>query len=243
MITVTDLTKQFGKVQAVQGVSFAAPDGRITGLLGPNGAGKSTTLRMLATLLRPDSGDALIDGESITTHPIEVRRRIGVLSHASGLYPQLTARENIRYFAELHGMERRVADDRIAELANLLELSEFLDRKTKGFSQGQRLKTALARALVHRPRNLILDEPTNGLDVMAVRNLRALLHKLREEGHCILCSSQVMQEVALLCDEVVVIAQGRVAAAGTVESLRAEAGEATLEDAFVKLIGTAEGLN
>ena len=197
MITVTDLTKQFGKVQAVQGVSFAAPDGRITGLLGPNGAGKSTTLRMLATLLRPDSGDALIDGESITTHPIEVRRRIGVLSHASGLYPQLTARENIRYFAELHGMERRVADDRIAELANLLELSEFLDRKTKGFSQGQRLKTALARALVHRPRNLILDEPTNGLDVMAVRNLRALLHKLREEGHCILFSSHVMQEVAL----------------------------------------------
>jgi sodium transport system ATP-binding protein len=159
------------------------------------------------------------------------------------LYPQLTARENIRYFAELHGMERRVADDRIAELANLLELSEFLDRKTKGFSQGQRLKTALARALVHRPRNLILDEPTNGLDVMAVRNLRALLHKLREEGHCILFSSHVMQEVALLCDEVVVIAQGRVAAAGTVESLRAEAGEATLEDAFVKLIGTAEGLN
>ena len=243
MITVTDLTKQFGKVQAVQGVSFAAPDGRITGLLGPSGAGKSTTLRMLATLLRPNSGDALIDGESITTHPIEVRRRIGVLSHASGLYPQLTARENIRYFAELHGMERRVADDRIAELANLLELSEFLERKTKGFSQGQRLKTALARALVHRPRNLILDEPTNGLDVMAVRNLRALLHKLREEGHCILFSSHVMQEVALLCDEVVVIAQGRVAAAGTVESLRAEAGEATLEDAFVKLIGTAEGLN
>ena len=243
MITVTDLTKQFGKVQAVQGVSFAAPDGRITGLLGPNGAGKSTTLRMLATLLRPNSGDALIDGESITTNPIEVRRRIGVLSHASGLYPQLTARENIRYFAELHGMERRVADDRIAELANLLELSEFLERKTKGFSQGQRLKTALARALVHRPRNLILDEPTNGLDVMAVRNLRALLHKLREEGHCILFSSHVMQEVALLCDEVVVIAQGRVAAAGTVESLRAEAGEATLEDAFVKLIGTAEGLN
>ena len=242
MITVTDLTKQFGKVQAVQGVSFAAPDGRITGLLGPNGAGKSTTLRMLATLLRPDSGDALIDGESITTHPIEVRRRIGVLSHASGLYPQLTARENIRYFAELHGMERRVADDRIAELANLLELSEFLDRKTKGFSQGQRLKTALARALVHRPRNLILDEPTNGLDVMAVRNLRALLHKLREEGHCILFSSHVMQEVAMLCDDVVVIAHGTVVAQGTPDGLRERAGEPGLEDAFVKLIGSGEGL-
>jgi sodium transport system ATP-binding protein len=243
MIKVTDLSKRFGKVQAVERVSFTAPDGRITGLLGPNGAGKSTTLRMLATLLRPDSGDAVIDGQSALRDPIEVRRRIGVLSHASGLYPQLTARENIVYFAELHGLDRVTAKARVEELARLLELSEFLDRKAKGFSQGQRLKTALARALVHSPRNLILDEPTNGLDVMAVRNLRALLHRLREQGHCILFSSHVMQEVALLCDEVVVIAQGRVAAAGTVESLRAEAGEATLEDAFVKLIGTAEGLN
>jgi sodium transport system ATP-binding protein len=198
---------------------------------------------MLATLLRPDSGDAVIDGQSALRDPIEVRRRIGVLSHASGLYPQLTARENIVYFAELHGLDRVTAKARVEELARLLELSEFLDRKAKGFSQGQRLKTALARALVHSPRNLILDEPTNGLDVMAVRNLRALLHRLREQGHCILFSSHVMQEVALLCDEVVVIAQGRVAAAGTVESLRAEAGEATLEDALVKLIGTAEGLN
>jgi sodium transport system ATP-binding protein len=243
MIKVTDLSKRFGKVQAVERVSFMAPDGRITGLLGPNGAGKSTTLRMLATLLRPDSGDAVIDGQSALRDPIEVRRRIGVLSHASGLYPQLTARENIVYFAELHGLDRVTAKARVEELARLLELSEFLDRKAKGFSQGQRLKTALARALVHSPRNLILDEPTNGLDVMAVRNLRALLHRLREQGHCILFSSHVMQEVALLCDEVVVIAQGRVAAAGTVESLRAEAGEATLEDALVKLIGTAEGLN
>ena len=243
MIKVTDLSKRFGKVQAVERVSFTAPDGRITGLLGPNGAGKSTTLRMLATLLRPDSGDAMVDGQSALRNPIEVRRRLGVLSHASGLYPQLTARENIMYFAELHGMNRSTAKARIEELARLLELSEFLDRKAKGFSQGQRLKTALARALVHSPKNLILDEPTNGLDVMAVRNLRALLHRLREQGHCILISSHVMQEVALLCDEVVVIAQGRVAAAGTVESLRAEAGEATLEDAFVKLIGTAEGLN
>ncbi|MFM8585904.1 MAG: ATP-binding cassette domain-containing protein [Gammaproteobacteria bacterium] len=243
MIQVTDLSKRFGKVQAVERVSFMAPDGRITGLLGPNGAGKSTTLRMLATLLRPDSGDAMVDGQSAIKNPIEVKRRIGVLSHASGLYPQLTARENIMYFAELHGLNRPTAKARIEELSRLLELSEFLDRKAKGFSQGQRLKTALARALVHSPKNLILDEPTNGLDVMAVRNLRALLHRLREQGHCILFSSHVMQEVALLCDEVVVIAQGRVAASGTIESLRAEAGEASLEDAFVKLIGTAEGLN
>ena len=243
MITVTDLNKRFGKVQAVQGVTFTAQDGRITGLLGPNGAGKSTTLRILATLLRPDSGDATVDGQSVLNNPIEVKRRMGVLSHASGLYPQLTARENIVYFGELHGLDRSTANERVEELSRLLELGDILERKAKGFSQGQRLKTALARALIHSPRNLILDEPTNGLDVMAVRNIRALLHRLRAQGHCILFSSHVMQEVALLCDEVVVIAQGRVAATGTVESLRSEAGEATLEDAFVKLIGTAEGLN
>jgi len=243
MIKVTDLNKRFGQVQAIQSVSFTAPDGRITGLLGPNGAGKSTTLRILATLLRPDSGDAIVDGQSVLNNPIEVKRRMGVLSHASGLYPQLTARENIVYFGEMHGLDRATANERVKELSRLLELDEFLERKAKGFSQGQRLKTALACALIHSPRNLILDEPTNGLDVMAVRNLRALLHRLREQGHCILFSSHVMQEVALLCDEVVVIAQGRVAACGTVEALRAQAGEATLEDAFVKLIGTAEGLN
>ena len=243
MIRVEALSKKFGKVDAVRSVSFTAKDGQITGLLGPNGAGKSTTLRMLSTLLRPDAGDAWVDGQSVSVEPIAVRRRIGVLSHASGLYPQLTARENIVYFAELHGLDRHQADARVTELAALLELDEFLDRKTKGFSQGQRLKTALARSLVHGPRNLILDEPTNGLDVMAVRNLRALLSRLREQGHCIVFSSHVMQEVALLCDEVVVIAQGRVAAAGTIEALRAQADEATLEDAFVKLIGTAEGLN
>jgi len=243
MITVNALSKRFGQIEAVRGVSFSAPDGRITGLLGPNGAGKSTTLRMLATLLRPDSGDAIVDGQSATTSPIEVRRRIGVLSHASGLYPQLTARENILYFAELHGIDRPQARARISELANLLDIGDFLDRKTKGFSQGQRLKTALARALVHSPRNLILDEPTSGLEDQIAWALRALLTRLREQGHCIVFSSHVMQEVALLCDEVVVIAQGRVAAAGTIEALRSQAGESTLEDAFVKLIGTAEGLN
>jgi sodium transport system ATP-binding protein len=243
MITVDRLSKRFGNVEAVRNVGFAAADGRITGLLGPNGAGKSTTLRMLATLLRADSGDATVDGISVTTDPIGARRRMGVLSHASGLYPQLTARENIAYFGELHGLAGASLAARIAELAQLLDLGDVLDRKTKGFSQGQRLKTALARALVHAPRNLILDEPTNGLDVMAVRNLRALLGRLRDEGHCILFSSHVMQEVGLLCDTVVVIAQGRVVAQGSVDALRAEAGEATLEDAFVKLIGTAEGLN
>lgn len=243
MIEARDLRKRFGTVEAVSGVDFCARDACITGLLGPNGAGKSTTLRLVSTLLKPDTGRAAIDGVDIGQHPIAARRRIGVLSHSSGLYPQLTARENIEYFALLHGLSRDHAHQRCEELCTLLELQDFIDRKAKGFSQGQRLKTALARAMVHAPQNLILDEPTNGLDVMAVRALRRLLGQLRDSGHCILFSSHVMQEVAMLCDEVVVIAHGRVVAQGSIEALRALAGESNLEDAFVKLIGSAEGIN
>ena len=242
MIAVQALRKSFGEVLAVRGVSFAAEDGRITGLLGPNGAGKSTTLRMLYTVLRPDAGDAFVDGVSVVTAPLEVRRSIGVLSHSAGVYPHLTARENILYFGELHGLDRRVRERRADELIELLEMQDFATRRAKGYSQGQRLKTALARALVHEPRNVLLDEPTNGLDVMAVRNLRGLLRKLRERGHCIVFSSHVMQEVAALCDEIVVIARGEVVASGTLEALRARTGQEGLEDAFVSLIGSDAGL-
>ena len=243
MIRVSDLRKSFAEVEAVAAVSFTAENGEITGLLGPNGAGKSTTLRMIASLLKADDGRILIDDVDIAKDPTEARRRIGVLSHASGLYPHLTARENIRYFAVLHGMSRPQTDRRCDELQSLLDMHDIMDRRAKGFSQGQRLKTALARALVHAPKNLILDEPTNGLDVMAVRALRELLSALRQSGHCILFSSHVMQEVAMLCDRVVVIAHGRVVAQGTIEELRAQSAEPNLEDAFVKLIGSAEGIN
>ncbi len=243
MIEARDLAKRYGRLVAVRELSLRADDGRITGLLGPNGAGKSTTLRMLCTVITPDGGEAFIDGESILRAPLAARRRMGVLAHSAGLYPNLTAAENITYFGRLHGMPARDCARRVAELAELLELGDFLDRRAKGFSQGQRLKTALARALVHAPRNLILDEPTNGLDVMAVRSLRQLLGRLRDEGHCILFSSHVMQEVALLCDEVVVIARGTVVAAGTPAALRTRAAEESLEDAFVKLIGSSEGLS
>ena len=242
MIEARQLARRFGKVQAVREVSFTAQDGRITGLLGPNGAGKSTTLRMLCTVLRPDSGAALIDGADVAADPLAARRRIGVLSHASGLYPHLTARENILYFGELHGIPRGERERRADELIGLLDLGDCADRHAKGFSQGQRLKTALARSLVHAPRNVVLDEPTNGLDVMAVRGLRALLRRLRGNGCCVLFSSHVMQEVAALCDEVVVIARGTVVATGTPEALRAQSGEDALEDAFVRLIGSGEGL-
>ncbi|HUI61907.1 MAG TPA: ATP-binding cassette domain-containing protein, partial [Steroidobacteraceae bacterium] len=209
---------------------------------GPNGAGKSTTLRILYTVIATESGDALIDGVSAVNDPVEARRRMGVLPHGAGIYPRLTARENITYFGALHGLGRDEREQRAAELITLLEMDDFADRPAKGFSQGQRVKTALARALIHRPRNVLLDEPTNGLDVMAVRNLRALLGRLRDQGHCVLFSSHVMQEVAALCDEVIVIAHGTVVAHGTPEDLRARTGESTLEDAFVRLIGTGEGL-
>src|SRR5882757_10001062 len=235
MIEATHLYKHFGAVTAVRDVSLHAADGLITGLLGPNGAGKSTTLRMLYTVLRPDAGDALIDGHSAVRTPLQAARRLGVLAHGAGIYPNLTARENILYFGALHGLKRAAAR------AGLLEMEEFADRRAKGFSQGERVKTALARALVHRPRNLVLDEPTNGLDVMAVRALRRLLGSLREAGHCVLFSSHVMQEVSALCDEVVVIAHGTVLASGTLEAIRTRTGTAGLEEAFVALIAGAGG--
>ena len=242
MIEAHNLAKRFGPIEAVRNVSLRAADGRITGLLGPNGAGKSTTLRMLYTVLTPDSGDAFIDGTSIVRSPLEARRNIGVLPHSAGVYQHLSARENILYYGALHGLARADREARADELIALLEMQDFATRHAKKLSQGQKMKTALARALVHRPRNVLLDEPTNGLDVMAVRNLRNLLVRLKGEGHCVLFSSHVMQEVAALCDDVVVIAHGNVVASGSPDAIRERTGQSNLEEAFVQLIGTAEGL-
>jgi sodium transport system ATP-binding protein len=237
MIEVSGLQKDFGRVRAVRGVSFTAPDGHITGLLGPNGAGKSTTLRIISTVLRPGAGSVKVDGMDVLTHGDAARLGLGVLPHQSGLYPRLTARENIRYYGELNGLSGTALKRRIDELLDLLEIGDFADRPAKGFSQGQRIKVALARAMVHGPKNLVLDEPSNGLDVMATRALRTLIRKLKESGHCVLFSSHVMQEVAALCDEIVIIAQGRIVARGTADELRRQAGEPDLEEAFVKLCG------
>jgi sodium transport system ATP-binding protein len=237
MIEAEGLHKRFGSVVALSGVGFKACDGRITGLLGPNGAGKSTTLRILYATLAADAGQARVDGEVVSAANTAARSRIGVLPHNAGLYPALSARENIEYFGRLAGLTRVAARSRADELIELLDMQDIATRRAKGFSQGQKIRTALARALVHAPRNLILDEPTNGLDVPAVRKLRALLVKLREAGHCIVFSSHVMQEVAMLCDEAVVIAAGRVVATGTPEALRERTGAASFEDAFVSLTG------
>jgi sodium transport system ATP-binding protein len=242
VIRAESLARSFGAVRAVDGVGFEARDGRITGLLGPNGAGKSTTLRILYTVLRPDGGSAAIDGIDVLADPLAARRRIGVLPHGAGIYPQLTARENVAYYGRLHGLDGGALEARIEALVRDLEIGSFADRRAKGFSQGERIKVALARALVHAPKNLLLDEPTNGLDVMATRALRALVRRLRDAGHCILFSSHVMQEVAALCDDVVIVNQGRVVAAGAPEALRQRFGSATLEDAFVAAIGDSRGL-
>jgi sodium transport system ATP-binding protein len=242
VIRAEGLARSFGAVRAVDGVGFEAHDGRITGLLGPNGAGKSTTLRILYTVLRPHGGDAAIDGVDVVRDPLGARRRIGVLPHGAGVYPQLTARENVAYYGRLHGLGGEALTQRVEALVAELDMGEFADRRAKGFSQGERIKVALARALVHAPKNLLLDEPTNGLDVMATRALRALVRSLRDAGHCILFSSHVMQEVAALCDDVVIVDKGRVAAAGSPDQLRARFGSATLEDAFVAAIGDARGL-
>lgn len=240
MIEVEALAKRFGPVEAVRDVSFSAADGRITGLLGPNGAGKSTTLRMLYTVLRPDAGSARIDGTDVVADPLAARRSIGVLPHSAGIYRQLTARENIRFYGELHGLAPALLRRRIDELVGRLDMTEFADRRADGFSQGQRIKVALARALVHSPRNVLLDEPTNGLDVMATRALRELIRGLRAEGHCVLFSSHVMQEVAALCDEIVIIAAGQVAMQGSADEIRARTGHDDLEEAFVAALGRVE---
>ena len=225
-------------MQAVRDVSLAAADGRITGLLGPNGAGKTTTLRMLAGLIRPDAGRLEVDGIDVAARPREALARMGVLSDARGLYPRLTARENIVYYSALQGMARDEAQARAEALAQMLDCSALLDRRTEGFSQGERMKVALARALVHDPANIVLDEPTNGLDVLATRALRETLRWLASPaggGKCIVFSTHIMQEVERLCDSVVVVAHGRTVAQGTVPELRSRAGARDFEEAFVRL--------
>jgi sodium transport system ATP-binding protein len=236
MIKVEGIHKSFGKVRAVRGVSFDAPDGTITGLLGPNGAGKSTTLRVLYTVLKPDRGVATIDGIDVVNDGLAARRRIGALPHGAGLYPQLTARENIAYYAALCGLPEDTIEERVENIIDLLEIDPFADRRTKGFSQGQRTKVALARGLVHDPQNIILDEPSNGLDVMATRSLRDLILKLKDAGRCVLFSSHVMQEVAALCDDICIIAEGKVAIDDSADGIRERTGCDDLEDAFVKAI-------
>jgi sodium transport system ATP-binding protein len=242
MIHVEDIHKSFGAVHALAGVSFTAADGEVTALLGPNGAGKTTLLRTLVGLLGRDRGTVSIDGVDPAVDPLGARRNIGLLTDQFGLYERLSTREYLRYFGQLNGMNKEAVARRTDEVTELLGLEDILDRRTTGFSQGQRIKVALARTLLHRPRNLLLDEPTRGLDVMSTRALRRALAALRTDGCCIILATHVMQEVTQLCDDVIVIAKGQTVAQGSPQQLCEQTGIASLEDAFVHLVGTDEGI-
>jgi len=237
MIRATNLQKRFGAVVAVDGISFTAPDGSVTGLLGPNGAGKTTSLRMIYGLMKPDGGSIDVDGHDVVADPLAAQARLGVLPDLSGLYPRLTPREHIRYFGNLQGLHGADLEARIEKWIEVLDLKSVADRRVGGFSHGERTKVALARALVHNPQNILLDEPTNGLDVMSTRAMRDVIRRLKAEQRCVVFSSHVMQEVSALCDRIVVIALGRVAAEGTPDDLLALTGKTSLEDAFVSLVG------
>jgi sodium transport system ATP-binding protein len=242
MIEARGLKKRFGQVTAVNDVSLIAHDGQITGLLGPNGAGKTTTLRMIYGLMRPDAGQVHIDGIDAFASPLAARQRIGVLSDSRGLYLRLTARENIRYYGELQGLAGAPLERRIEELLQLLDMGDIADRRSNGFSQGERMKTAIARVLVHGPQNILLDEPTNGLDIMTTRALRRTIKTLAASGKAVVLSTHIMQEVAALCDRVIIVAKGTIRAEGSPAELLAATGKANLEDAFVACVGSEEGL-
>ncbi len=235
MIVVRDLKKQFGEVKAVDGVSFIAKSGTITGLLGPNGAGKTTAIRMIGTLISIDAGIVKIDDINVATDPDGARNACGLLTDSRGVYTRMTARENIRYYAELRGMDIARSEKVLTRFVDWLDMKSILDRRTDGFSQGERMKVAITRALIHEPDNVILDEPTNGLDVMSTRALRELIRRLKAEGRTVMLSSHVMQEVAALCDEVIIITRGRVTAQGTTDQLLEMSRKDNLEDAFVAL--------
>lgn len=240
MIEVQNLGKSFGNVAAVNNVNFVANDGEITGLLGPNGAGKTTTLRMLYSLLPPDQGEIKVDGQTMNQHQHELRRHLGVVPDAKGLYDRLSARENVTYFGRLQGLSDELIDERLKEMIGTLDMSGFIDRRTKGFSQGQRIKVAIARALIHLPQNILLDEPSNGLDVMSTRALRGFIKSMRDAGRCVIFSSHIMQEVAALCDRIIIISGGQVVGQGTADQLLQQSDRNNLEDAFVEIISAAE---
>jgi sodium transport system ATP-binding protein len=236
VITVCNLRKTFGDVTAIENISLTAENGRVTGLLGPNGAGKSTTLRVIYGLVKPDSGSAEIDGTDITTSPQAAQQKMGVLPDQLGLYPRLTGREHVQYFGRLHGLSEDALGARTDDLIRMLSMEAIADRRTEGFSHGERMKVCLARALVHDPGNILLDEPTNGLDVMTTRTVRELIGQLRNQGVNVLFSSHLMHEVSRLCDHIVIISGGKVVAEGSTEQISDAAGEDNLEDAFVKLV-------
>ncbi|MGH2594112.1 MAG: ATP-binding cassette domain-containing protein [Anaerolineae bacterium] len=242
MIQIKDLKKHYGAVKAVDGVSFECLDGQITGLLGPNGAGKTTTLRLIAALIKPMSGTVIVDGHDVTAHPQAARAALGMQSDMTGVYPRLTPREQFRYYGRFYGLQGRALEERVEAVVRELKMEDIADRRAEGFSRGQRQKIVLGRALVHDPRNIIMDEPTNGLDVMAVRDTRQTIRALKEQGRCVLFSTHYMDEAERLCDHIAIIVRGKIVAFGAPAALMAQTRKDNLEDAFVALAGSKEGL-
>lgn len=236
MIKVDQLTKTFGDLIAVNSLSLTAGNGEITGLIGHNGAGKTTTFRILCGLMRPDDGTATIDDLNVVEDRIEAQRRLGVLPDVRGLYPRLTGREHLRYYGQLHGLDESLLEERISALISQLRMDDFADRRAKGYSRGQELKVALGRALIHEPSNLILDEPTNGLDVRSSRAVHDLIRERKAAGSAVLISSHIMSEVEGLCDRIVIIVEGHSVMEGTPEELKERAGVRDLEDIFLHVL-------
>ena len=235
MIRVEQVSHHFGKLCALNDVSFTVDNNQITGLLGLNGAGKTTLMRMIYGLLVPNKGKIFVDEIDVAKDPDAARARLGVLPDDTGLYKRLTARENIRYFGELQSLGADTLTSNLSELIEILGMHNIIDRPTEGFSLGERMKTSLARAIIHRPSHVLLDEPTNGLDVITTRAVRHLLWNLRDSGRSVLFSSHLMHEVDRLCDRVIIIAKGQVVAQGTPQDIMQQAGLDNLEDAFIQL--------
>ncbi len=238
MVEVNQFSKHFGKVKAVDNISFSVQSGEIFGLLGANGAGKTTTLRTLATMLEPTTGTANVQGYDISKNPDEARRNIGLLFGGdTGLYDRLTARENIRYFAELNGMERAASNDRIDSLAKAFSFTEFLDKPAGKLSKGTRQKVAFSRAIVHNPAVMLFDEPTVGLDVTAKNDVMQFIERCRADNKCIILSDHTLSVIERLCDRVGIMKEGKLLGVGTIPELCASYGCKNLEEVFFKLAG------
>lgn len=246
MIEATGLTKVFkdkkrGAIHAVDSVSFHCEPGRIHGLLGANGAGKTTTLRILATILAPTSGSAIVGGHDVVKEPARVRECVGFLSTATALYGRLTAREMVEYFGRLHHLDEALLKERIDALFTRLDMHGFSDRRCDKLSTGMKQKVSIARTLVHDPAVMIFDEPTLGLDVMAARTIVGFIRECRDQGKTVIFSSHVMSEVEKLCDFVGIIHRGRLLAEGTPAALKARHGVDDLEEVFVREVTAAGG--
>ena len=240
MIEIRNLKKYYGddnSIKAVDDVSFICPDGQITGLLGPNGAGKTTTLRMISGLIKPMAGTVIVDNHDVTQDPRGVRQALGVQADMNGVYPRLSPREQFRYYGRFYGLKGKELENRVQAIIDELKMDEIADRRSEGFSRGQRQKVVLGRALVHNPPNIIMDEPTNGLDVMAVRDTRDTIRTMRDQGRCVLFSTHYMDEAERLCDHIAIIVEGKIIAFGTPVALMEKTGKDNLEDAFVTLAG------